>query len=100
VVERTIIILKRLSENDALVCNKPGAISLLYCEKFLKHFVENLNILCTYYHSLNHCELIANKYKYEKKKIVEGITKLYFIHHKIRELYAKYLKDLQNMDSP
>lgn len=60
VVNRTMIILHKLIENDKLVKNKPGAIDMTFCEKFIKNFGENLNILCTYYHSLNHCEIVGN----------------------------------------
>ena len=70
VVNRTMIILHKLIDNEKIVKNKPGAIDMTFCERFIKNFGENLNILCTYYHSLNHCEIVGASFKFEKKKIV------------------------------
>lgn len=47
---------------------------------------------------MNHCELISNRFRFEKKKIVEGINKLYNIHTKIREVYHKNIQDLKNIE--
>ena len=55
-------------------------LDMAYCDKFIKTFEVNLNILCSFYHSLSHIEVIAGKMKFEKKKIVEGINKLFRLH--------------------
>lgn len=47
---------------------------------------------------MNHCELIANRFRFEKKKIVEGINKLYNIHTKIREVYHRNIEDLKSIE--
>lgn len=59
-------------------------LDLAYCDKFIKIFETNLNILCSYYHSLSHIEVISGKVKFEKKKIVEGINKMFKLSSEIK----------------
>lgn len=82
-----------------MVDDQPASIDMLFCDKFIKIFEANLNLLCTYYHSLSHCDILGGKFKYEKKKIVEGINKLYNLHSKIKELFRNNFWDLRNISS-
>ena len=36
---------------------------------------------------MNHCDIVKEKFNFEKKKIVEGINKLFALHSKIKDLY-------------
>lgn len=37
----------------------PICLDSQFCEKFIKTFDFNINLLCTYYHSLSHFELLS-----------------------------------------
>lgn len=96
VLNRSLIIISRITEK------MPICLDSHYCEKFIKTFDFHINLLCTYYHSLCHFELIS-KFMFnwgkelilEKEKIVEGINKMYTIHLKIKDLY-KHNTDIIN----
>ena len=82
-----------------MVEDQPTLIDMLFCDKFIKTFETNLNLLCTYYHSLGHCDIFGGLIKFEKNKIVEGINKLYKLHSKIRELFRSNFWDLKSISS-
>jgi hypothetical protein len=47
-LNKSLIIVSKITEKF------PTCIDSYFCEKFMKTFDFNINLLCTYYHSLNH----------------------------------------------
>ena len=102
--DEQLIALKTIINRSLFIINKmveerTSSIDMFFCDKFIKIFEANLNLLCTYYHSLSHYEICGGMFKFEKKKIVEGINKLYNLHSKIKELFKSNFWDLRNISS-
>ena len=54
-LNRSLVIIAKITER------MPLCLDSHFCDKFIKTFDFNINLLCTYYHSLNHYELISTK---------------------------------------
>jgi len=60
----------------------PTCLDSFFCEKFIKSFDLNINLLCTLYHSLNHYEIISkdvviqiNRTNFRRRKSFKESTK-------------------------
>jgi hypothetical protein len=74
----------------------PLCLDSLFCERFISTFDLHVNLLCIYYHSLSHYEIIKEA-KFEKDKIVEGINKMHSVHGKIRDLFKHNIEVIQTL---
>lgn len=68
VLSRSLIIVAKITDKI------PICLDSHFCEKFIKSFDFNINLLCTYYHSLSHFDLLSmvcliKKNRRIKKKI-------------------------------
>lgn len=61
ILNRSLIIIAKI------VDKMPTCLDSYFCEKFIKSFDLNINLLCTLYHSLNHYDIIST-YTFSKTK--------------------------------
>ena len=52
-LNRSLVIIAKITDKI------PVCLDSHFCEKFIKTFDFNINLLCTYYHSLSHFELLS-----------------------------------------
>lgn len=60
-LNRSLIIIAKITDKI------PICLDSNFCDKFIKAFDFNINLLCTYYHSLSHFELLSTSFSTQKR---------------------------------
>ena len=68
-LNRSLIIIAKITDKI------PVCLDSNFCDKFIKAFDFNINLLCTYYHSLSHFELLSTSFSTQKRSQCHKRTK-------------------------